>query len=141
MRGERPVLQPARHPDPAHPVGVHDEWRVTREGVIAAGTGRRLVLWRLAPGKVGRIEARPLAASLVPPDETLAFAPWLTIRTRRRAVIEDAAVVRPREAPAVSVWALAASFARPIPLGRWINTRIDPATARGAAIGVQRAKA
>src|SRR6266581_2815571 len=38
----------------------------------------------------------------VPPDKFFAFAPWLTVRLRAGAIINDAAIAWPTEAPAVA---------------------------------------
>src|SRR5215469_2407040 len=62
-----------------------------------------LVIWRFGRGEVGNIEPRPLLLRFIPPDQFLTFAPWVAIGTRRRTVIQDAAVGTPGESPAVSV--------------------------------------
>src|SRR5690348_4358272 len=48
------------------------------------------------------IESGPFFLFFVPPDQLLALAPRRSIRARRGAVVDDAAVVRPRESPSMA---------------------------------------
>src|SRR2546430_16589751 len=50
---------------------------------------------------VGIIQSGPLLIFFVPPDQLLALAPRRSIRTRRRAVINNSAIVRPGKSPAM----------------------------------------
>src|SRR4029079_11953230 len=95
----RTVLQAVGYPDPSHPVRMHDERRIAAQPLVARAAWRRNVIRRLRAAEVRRIEAGPLAHGLVPPDEFLALAPRAPVGTRRGAVVEDAAIGRPREAP------------------------------------------
>src|SRR3982751_136259 len=103
MRRQRPIFQSARDPDPAHAIGMHDEGLVTCDGIVAFGGAARLVVGGFVFGEVGSVVAGPLVLLLVPPDKFLALAPRLAVGTRRRAVIKDAAIGRPRVSPAVTV--------------------------------------
>ena len=91
-------------PYPSDAIGMQDEWLVSRESRVADfGPFRRLIVGRLGRDEIGDVVARPFFVFRVPPDQFLSFAPRLAVRTRRSAVVEDAAVGRPGKSPAVAV--------------------------------------
>ena len=96
MRRQRAVFQSTRHPNPSNTIRVQSEWAspaqrlYTFAFVNICGNFRSDVLLI-----IGVIEARPLLLLCVPPDQLLALALRLSIRTCRRAVVDDAAIVRP----------------------------------------------
>src|SRR5262249_5091045 len=100
---QRTVLQSRRHPDPTHARRQQNEGGASRQRLVSFGALIRPVTGGLRVREVGSVDAGPFLLLLVPPDELLAFAPGLAVRTRGRAVIEDAAVRRPGESPAVPV--------------------------------------
>src|SRR5688572_6573592 len=118
MGGKRTVLQAARHPQPAHAVGMHDEWFVSP---VVAG--------RFAALEVGHVMAGPFAFRFIPPHQRLALAPRFAVGTRRRAVVEDAPVERPRVTPTVPITALRCALARFVLTVE--NAGVDPAAAGG----------
>src|SRR4051812_23641303 len=86
---------------------------------------------------IGDVKTRPSPRPPVPPDQLLALAPRRTVRACRGAVVEDAAIGGPREPPAVTE-----IIARPALVGAiaprlGIDARVDPATARRRAVGLQ----
>src|SRR4029077_8250664 len=85
--------------NPARPIGVQDERLIPSKSFVTLCVFRRLVIRRFRPREVGYIESCPLFVLLIPPNELLALAPRPSIRAGRGAVIEDAAVGRPRQAP------------------------------------------
>ena len=104
--------------------------------VLGRPVGRRLRL-----RKVGRVEPRPTALLLVPPDQLLALAPGPALRIGAGPVVEDAPVVRPGEAPPVPVRTVRVAPERPIhPIGS-VAARVDPAAARRRAVLPQRGDA
>src|SRR5699024_4137821 len=99
MSGHRSVYHAAGCEQPALAVGLHDERVVAVE---VCGTAVGLVRPRrrgTVDGEVGHVLARPLPGVLIPPDELLAFGPRGAVGGRRGAVIQDAAVGRPRPRP------------------------------------------
>ena len=102
VRRQRPVLQSRRDPDPADAVGMKNERLIAADRVVAFRTFRWLVSRRLLFREVGIVEARPFLLLRIPPDELLPLAPRRSVRTRRRAVVENASIGRPGESPAVT---------------------------------------
>src|SRR5262249_20886333 len=103
MGRQRTVFQSARNVQPADAIWVQRKWprtteRRDSESNIQFGwsSGSKVFL------VIRIVEPRPVFVCLVPPDQFLALAPRFSIRTRRCAVINDAAIVRPREPPAVT---------------------------------------
>src|SRR5215470_6853529 len=105
--------------------------------LVSFGALLRPVAGRLRLREVWSVEAGPLFLLLVPPDELLAFAPGLAVRTRGRAVIEDAAVRRPGESPAVPVDSGRLPAVGPVPSRLGKDTRVDPAAASRRAVGFE----
>src|SRR5438105_14344843 len=85
--------------EPALAVALHDEGVVARKAIDAGDSGRGAIGGRAVLDEVGGIGARPLALRRVPVDELLALRPRLAVRIGGGAIVEDAAVVRPRPGP------------------------------------------
>src|SRR5664280_2143119 len=99
VRRKRPVEHAHRREQPSLAVGLHDERVVAREPRGAPGARLRPEGRRLVGHEVGHVVTGPLAVLDVPPDVLLALAPRLALGIGRGAVVEDAAVRRPRPAP------------------------------------------
>src|SRR5262245_18817717 len=110
---------------------MHDERLVAGKSVIALGAMWRFVVGRFRWGEVGGVETCPFLLLFVPPDQFFALAPRLAIGTRRCAVVENAAVIRPGEAPAVTVEPARLALAGLVFTLRRHDAGIDPAAARG----------
>src|SRR5579864_5483685 len=127
VRWQRTVGQSLRRENPASPIRVQDKRFISGESLITLRVFRRLIIRRFRPREVRDVQPGPLFVLLIPPNEFLALAPRLPIRTGRGAVIEDAAVRRPGKAPAMSPEVLG------IPLVSAVLTRaredagVDPA--------------
>src|SRR5207237_7761228 len=97
---------------------------------FVAGRARgRNVIRRLSFAEIRRVVPHPLAIRSVPPHELLAIAPRRAVRARRRAVVEDASIGRPRKSPSLSVSTLSLALARAVAIGRGIHAGVDPAPA------------
>src|SRR6202042_295738 len=83
MLWERPFDHLVESEKASHPLVVHDEG-----ADVFGGRGG---------GVVGHVKADPFAA--VPLDDRFRRVPWLARRIRAGAIIEDAAVGRPRPSP------------------------------------------
>src|SRR6184192_1563836 len=103
MRWHRPVLQPAGNVQPAHAIRMQHEWSGAAE-CLHPVTVLQIFLSIRRSGllEIRSVEPSPLSFLLIPPDQLLALAPRLSIRTRRSPVVNDAAVIRPCEPPTVS---------------------------------------
>ncbi len=123
--GERAVRHLVRAEQPAHALRVHDERLRSSSG------------WRVRPD-VGDVVADPLRPG--PPDQLPLRVPGLAGRIAGGAVVEDAAVRRPREAPA-RVDPEAARVRRVAPRDQVAGLRERPAEepvpARGGAVVLQ----
>src|SRR5947208_4616446 len=100
MSRHRSILQTFRHVKPAESVFVQNERRVTALTVEPTLLILRFVIGRLVFFKLGHIDPSPI--SRVPPDEFLALAPRFTARPRAGAIVNDASITRPAEAPSVT---------------------------------------
>ncbi len=80
------------------------------------------------------IQTRPLLFLSIPPDELLSFTPWLSVGAGGRSVVDDAAVVGPRESPAVAQQIFRLPLQRPVIALFRIYAAIDPGSARGRSI-------
>src|SRR5918996_1293310 len=138
MSREGAVLQTLWHIQPTQSVLMQNKWRITWNCIESFCAYLRLVVGRLSLYKSGNIDAGPFFG--VPPHQFFPFAPGATVRPRTGAVVDDAAIARPREAPAVTkiiprfarvglVYAIAAK-----------NTGVNPAAARGRPVGFQFSK-
>ncbi len=99
VRRQRAVLDGPGSVKPAQAVGLHDERLRARERRHARGTGGRLdsrAAWRV---EVRLVVADPAALRRVPPDEFFPLRPGPAFGIGRGAVVHDAAIVRPGEAP------------------------------------------
>ena len=128
MRRHRAVLQTFRHMDPAEAVLVQDKWRIARnciESLCVSGRARK------SGGLPGTNPATSMPVHFVrrvPPDQFFAFAPRLAGRSRARAIINDAAIARPGEAPAMAeiIFGISREFAL-FTLSRTKHTGVNPA--------------
>ena len=100
MRGKRSVLQTFWHVNPAQAILMQDERRIARNCIETFGAYLGLVVGRLSLYKSGNIDSRPFFG--VPPDQFFAFAPGMPVRPGAGAIINDPAIARPAEAPAVT---------------------------------------
>src|SRR5207237_9924814 len=134
--GQGSVDDAARRVEPALPVGLHDEGIVARERLDPGSSGGRAIAGRAVLDEVGSIGARPLALRRVPVDELLALRPRLAVRIGGGAIVEDAAVVRPRPGPLLRHPVLLASRLAPRRLVHSVlaAAALDPA-ARGCGAG------
>src|SRR6266571_1190450 len=94
----------------------------------------RLIIGRLALVEVRDVVSRPLFLLLIPPNKFLALAPGLAIGPGGGAVVDDANVVRPGKAPAVSVKITGLAFVGLVLACLRINAGVDPAAASGGAV-------
>src|SRR6185312_7248997 len=92
MCGQRPILQSDADEEPCDTVGMQDERLVASQGSISYCSFRRLVVGTSVSIKVRYIQTSPLIALLIPPNQLLPLTPRLSIRPRRGAVVEDAAI-------------------------------------------------
>src|ERR1700758_5213460 len=116
---------------------MKDEGTIAGKGRISFSTFRRPVVGWLCRGEVRNIQAGPLLLRFVPPDQFLTLAPRPAIGTRRRAVIQDAAIGRPGKRPTVSVEILGLAFVGTILTGSGKDAGINPTAARGGPISLQ----
>src|SRR5690242_12352844 len=80
---------------------------------------------------IGIVETGPLLLLLIPPDKFLPLAPGLTVGARRCTVVDDAAVIRPGESPAVTKQVFRIALERPISICFRIDAAVDPSAACG----------
>ena len=136
--GQRPVPDGARREEPSHSVGLHDERMVARNRLHPRRAGRRPVVRRNLGVKIRLVGANPPARSWIPPDQLLSFGPWTPFRVRRGAVVEDAAIERPGEAPfGFDRIGGALPLPRTVPARFGEHSAVDPAAARGHAVVLQ----
>src|SRR6266404_50650 len=140
MRRHRAVLQTFRHMQPAKPVLVRNERRVARNAIQSALVSRWPKRWRLVGWKIGDVDAAPFALRLVPPNQFLALAPWLTGWFRARSIIYNATIGRPDEAPAVAKIILRIARVRLVDFIRAEHAGVNPAAACGRTVGFQFSK-
>src|SRR5438477_9882171 len=117
---------------------MQNKRRVTRNRVETFCAYLGLVVGRFPLYKSGNVDAGPFFR--VPPHQFFPFAPRMAVRPRTSAVIDDAAIAGPREAPAVTK--VIFRFAR-VGLVYAIATKnagVDPAAARGRTVGFQFSK-
>src|SRR4029077_11473429 len=100
MSRERAVLQTFLDVDPAQAILVQDKRRIARNCVETFGAYFGLVVGRFPLHKSGNIYAGPFFR--VPPDQLFSFAPGMPVRPRAGAIVNDSAIARPTEAPAVT---------------------------------------
>src|SRR4051794_14781409 len=135
MRRQRTIFQSARNINPPDAIRVQSKWPGSAESGYAhaaiqiVGSGGREILF-----EIGVIETGPFFFLFVPPDQLLAVAPWLAVRTGRRAVINDAAIVRPYKSPAMSKQIFGCALICAITVPFRIHAAIDPRAASGRTI-------
>ena len=139
--GHRAVDEALRHVERALPVALHDERVDALDGLDALGPLGRPVGRRLRLLEVGHVLPGPLprlALLRVPPDVGLALAPRLALGVGRGAVVEDAAVQRPRPAPLGGDERLVVARRPPVGLVDAVgeDTGVDPAAAGRRAVGL-----
>src|SRR5438067_13607276 len=114
---------------------MHDERRVSGQGLVAVFLRIAGIVGALLFREVGDVIAYPLPFRLVPPDQLLPLAPRLPVGGGGAAVVEDAPVAWPGVAPAVAV--AAARLARVRFVLAVEDAGVDPAAARCGAVGFQ----
>src|SRR5437762_14347824 len=100
MRRKWAVLQTLRDVHPAQAIFMQDEGRVAALTLKASFVSSRSIIGRFVCLEIRDVNAGPLFR--FPPNKFFAFAPWFTVRLRAGAIIDDAAITRPTEAPPVS---------------------------------------
>src|SRR5438067_2182127 len=120
---------------------MHDEGFVPGNRLHAVAVVQiTFVIGRLVELEIGSIGAGPLFLFSVPPDQGFALAPGLPVRARRRAVIKNARVFRPRKSPAMAIEPLWLALVGFVLTSVWHDAAVDPAAARGRAVVLQRLK-
>src|SRR5690348_14890316 len=99
MRRDWTILQTFRHEKPTQSVLVEDERGISPLTFEAARLILRFVIGPLVLFEIGNVDASPFFR--IPPDKFFMFTPWLTIRLCAGAIVNDASVTRPTEAPTV----------------------------------------
>src|SRR5205085_8648468 len=117
---------------------MHDEGRVAGQRFIAAARLIPFGVGTFAAREVGDVIACPLPFRFVPPDEFLSLAPRRSVRRGGGAVVENAAIERPRVAPSVRVFAVRLALERLVLAV--VNARVNPASARRGAVVFQLAE-
>src|SRR6476659_2388021 len=108
---------------------------VTRNCLESFCSYLRLKVGSFSFHNTGNVYAGPFFR--VPPHQLFPFAPWMTVRPRTGAVIDDAPIARPREAP--SMTEIIFGFAR-VSLVDAVapkHARVNPAAARGGPVRFQ----
>src|SRR5207249_10411570 len=100
MRWEWAVLQTLRDVHPAQAIFVQDEGRVAALTLKPSFVSSRSIIGRFACLEIRNVNAGPLFR--FPPNKLFAFAPRFTVRFCTRAIVNDAAIAWPTEAPTVS---------------------------------------
>src|ERR1051326_4017914 len=96
---------------------------------------------RLADRKVRHVVTGPRLALCVPPDVALALAPRFALRISGGAVVENAAVGRPRVAPIQAYPVVTLTVASAVAAFFRVDSAIDPAATRGGPIVFERGEA
>ena len=129
MRRQRPVLD-AGGVQPAESVRLHGEGLRAGDGRHARRARRRLVIGRLVQLEVRFVESDPAPLLGVPPDQFLAFRPGPPVGVGRGAVVQDADIVRPGEAPFRLERVIRdLAFVRPVAARLGEDAAVDPAAA------------
>src|SRR6266581_1725271 len=111
---------------------MQNERRITGNCIEAFGAYLRLEVGRFSFHKAGNVYAGPFFR--VPPHQFFPFAPWMSVWPRTGAVIYDASIARPCEAPAMTE--IIFGFARVglVDAVAVKHARVNPAAARGGTI-------
>src|SRR5437879_4273165 len=100
MRRQRSILQTFWHVKPAQSVLVQNKRSITGNRVESLRAWLRFVLRSFSFYEAGNVYACPFFR--VPPHQFFPFAPRTTVRPCTGTVVNDSAIARPREAPAVT---------------------------------------
>src|SRR5438094_450132 len=114
---------------------MHDEWRVAGQRIVAAFVGIGLRVGTFLLREVGDVITRPIAFGFIPPDKFLSLTPRRSVWRGGCAVVEDAAIHRPRVAPSVTVLAVRLAAVRFVLAVE--DAAVNPAAARGGAVVFQ----
>src|ERR1051325_2409518 len=134
MGRDRTILQTLRNKKPAQAVLVQDERAVTRLTIEADLAIARLVIGWLVFFEISHVESDPVSFFGIPPDELLSLAPRCALRGGTGAVVENAAIAWPGEAPPVAqivVRLAAQGLVHAIAIE---NAGVNPAAAGGRTI-------
>src|ERR1700736_4862571 len=132
----RSVLQTFRNMQPPKTVFVQDERRIARDPSKSAFVSSWAKLGRLVGHKIRDVDAAPFVLALVPPNQFLALAPRFAGRFGARSIIYNAAIGRPGKAPAVAQKIRRFPRKRLVDFVRTDDAGVNPATARGRAVGL-----
>src|SRR5438046_2385634 len=135
MRRKWAVLQTLRDVHPAQAIFMQDEGRVAALTLKASFVSSRSIIGRFACLEIRNVNAGPFFR--FPPNKFFAFAPWLTVRLCAGAIINDAAIAWPTEAPAVAEIILRLTRVGFVYAVSIENARINPGAARGRAVSFQ----
>src|ERR1700730_9904456 len=100
MSRERPVLQTFWDIKPAESVLVQNKRCVTGNRIQTLRAFVRLILGSFSFHKTRNVYAGPFFR--VPPHQFFAFTPGTAVRPRTSTIVNDSAIARPTEAPAVA---------------------------------------
>src|SRR5262245_12685202 len=100
MSWEGSIFQTFRYVDPSQSVLVEHEWRIAGNRVQSFCAYLRLIVGGLPLYKSCDIDTGPFFR--VPPNQFFSFAPRAAVRTRTGAIVNDATIARPGEAPAMA---------------------------------------
>src|SRR5207253_10091762 len=85
--------------------------------------------------KSGNIDAGPFFG--VPPDQFFPFAPWMAVRPRAGAIVNDSAIARPTVAPAVTEIISRLSRVRLVHPIATKHTGVDPGAGCSGSVSFQ----
>src|SRR5581483_1903578 len=77
------------------------------------------------------VQAGPFFLLCIPPDQLLALTPGSAVRTRRGAVVNNAAIVRPGESPAVTEEIFRIPLVGPVVIVFRKHAAVDPGSTSG----------
>src|SRR5437899_10484416 len=105
MGRQRPVLQTFRNIKRAQSILVQNKWRITGNGIQAFCGFIRLVLRSFSLYEARNVYTRPFFR--VPPYQFFPFAPRTAVRSRTGTIVNEPAIARPPDTPAVAERAVA----------------------------------
>src|SRR5690348_16651675 len=138
MRGQRTIFQSAGDVQPANSIRMQCE-RTRAAQRLDSFTFFQIIFgfWREFFWVIGIVQPAPLLLLFIPPDQFFALAPRLAIRTCRRPVIDDAAIVWPGESPTVAEQVMRFAFIGAIPVFFRKDAAINPRPACRASVVFQ----
>src|SRR5712692_6486579 len=139
MRRKRPILQTLWHVKPAQSVFVQNKRRIAGNRFEAFRALLRLVLGSLCLYETGDIDADPFLR--VPPHQFFPFTPGTSVRPRTGTIVNDAAITRPTEAPAMAEIIFGFPYICLVHAIATENAGVNPAAARGRTIVFEIGKA